>query len=169
MPLSRHLCLEVEYSTNSNQPPELIFFNIGTLAHRLFFKLFHNRLQPLCSFHPVKNLCDQKQDKRNRQQISDDTDRNRTPHRDIQKCRSCRKQSPTQFQDRNHRDDKKDQLFSNLSSEICYKPVDQYITHLNYSPLIYFVRKSNNTCISSLVPTVILRYWPILSESQCLT
>ena len=99
MPLSRHLCLEVEYPQMQPTPRTHIFqyWHSGSSP---FFKLFHNRLQPLCSFHPVKNLCDQKQDKRNRQQISDDTDRNRTPHRDIQKCRSCRKQSPTQFQDR---------------------------------------------------------------------
>lgn len=65
------------------QPPEFISADPITFAHRFFLQLFYKRTEKARLAQPCKNRTDQKQDKRNWDQVPHQTDRDCTPGRDI--------------------------------------------------------------------------------------
>lgn len=65
--------------------PEIISLDLITLAHCTIFQLYDKATEELCFFEPFKNLFDKQKDKRDRNNISYDTDRNCLHHRDIKK------------------------------------------------------------------------------------
>ena len=60
--------------TNSTRPQNSLFFYLLTLTQSTGFHLLNHGTEGLRLFEPVKDRCDQQQDERNRNNISDNAD-----------------------------------------------------------------------------------------------
>ena len=83
-------CARKRDSHKQQKSQKFISLDLVTLSHSSVFQLCDQTSERLCFFHPFKDLPDKKQDKRNRNNISHDTDRQCLRSRYLQQ-RSCQK------------------------------------------------------------------------------